>query len=63
MEFPTDEQRPLCCLLEEDSLITAIRIESERLLRPFENPGEVELIVRVTVKTEGVTYASLGKSV
>lgn len=60
--LPTPDQAPFCCLLEDDALVTAIRIESQRLLRPLSDPAEVEMIVRVTTKVEGITYASLGRS-
>lgn len=51
---------PFLCLLEDDRLVTAMRVESERLLalNP-ETRNQVELVIRVTVKTEHLNYVNL----
>jgi hypothetical protein len=56
---PSETQKPFLCLLEDDKLVTAIRVESERLLDEPEESSRVELIVRVTMKTRRVTAVTL----
>jgi hypothetical protein len=58
---PEDGERPFFCLLENDSLITAFRLESERLLFPqSRSEAEVQLVIRVNVKAIKVTWANIG---
>jgi hypothetical protein len=57
---PTDDQYPLFCLLQDDKLITAVRMESERLLDVPPGSPEVKLAIRVTVKTQRLTQRTLG---
>ncbi len=59
---PDSTEMPFFCLLENDSLITAFRIESERLLGPFEPEREsnVKLVIRATVKLQRLTYGNIG---
>ncbi|MGO9449973.1 MAG: hypothetical protein ACLQDV_02835 [Candidatus Binataceae bacterium] len=59
---PTADEDVMCCLLEDDSLITAFRLESERLLGPLEPDREsnVKLVIRVSIKLQRLTYENLG---
>jgi len=58
---PEANERLFFCLLEDDSLITAFRLESERLLYPEPvSDKEVELVVRVKVKLIKATWGNLG---
>ena len=55
---PSAGERPFFCLLGDDKVITAFRVESERLLLPSERPerrGEAKLVIRVTIKTRRVS--------
>lgn len=49
---PDGNELPFLCLLEDDSLITKFQVESDTLLGPMptEEPKDVHLIVKVTVK-------------
>lgn len=49
---PTDNEKPLICLLEDDSLISKININVERLLKP--DLGKNSLFLLITVKIRGV---------
>lgn len=50
---------PFFCLLEDDSLVTKVTVESEQLLRPA-LPDEVVAIISVHVKKIVLTYANMG---
>ncbi len=56
---PSDSQTPFFCLMEDDKLVTAIRLESERLLDEPEESNRVHLVVHVTMKTRRVTLVTL----
>jgi len=50
---PKPAQNPLYCLMEDDSLITEIKVTSDRLLVPAEEDehrNNVELVIHVTTK-------------
>jgi hypothetical protein len=50
---PKPTQNPLYCLMEDDSLITEIKVTSDRLLVPAEEDekrNNVELVIHVTTK-------------
>lgn len=49
---PTADHNPFLCLLEDDKLITAVRLESERLLDVAPNKSHVRIVVRVKVKPQ-----------
>lgn len=49
---------PFFCLLEDDSLVTKVSVESEQLLRPAE-PDEVVAIISVHVKKTVLSYANM----
>lgn len=44
---PDKDQKPFFCLLQDDSLITKLSIEADRLLEPVEDPSEVLALIRV----------------
>ncbi len=51
----------MLCLLEDDSLITAFNIRSERLLAsPSSNDSDVRLIIGVTVKATMMVMGTMG---
>jgi hypothetical protein len=59
---PDSDEKPFACLLEHDSLITTVRVESERLLGPVEpeSPANVKLVMQVTIKVQKLTYWNFG---
>jgi len=58
-ELPTDpDPKPFFCLLEDDSLVSKVTVESEQLLRPA-RPDEVVAIISVQIKKTVNTPANL----
>ncbi|MCU0921910.1 MAG: hypothetical protein MUF08_13615 [Burkholderiaceae bacterium] len=58
-ELPSDpDPRPFFCLLEDDSLVTKVSVESEQLLRPAK-PDEVVAIIGVHVKKTLLSHANM----
>lgn len=47
---PTDHASILPVLLEDDALVTALRVETDRLLTPNAAEQDVELLIQVTIK-------------
>jgi hypothetical protein len=60
-QAPADEtEDPMFCLLQDDRLITAVRLEAEQLYDPGpKKPNEVKLIIRVAVKTQHLSIANM----
>ena len=58
-EAPLQNETPFFCLLEDDSLITAISVTTDRLLEKTVDPNEVLLLIHVTTR---VTRAIWGNS-
>lgn len=58
---PEGSERPFLCLLENDDLITAVRIESERLYEPSDSAiaNHVRLTIRATVKAQQYSWKTL----
>jgi hypothetical protein len=47
---PAPDEDPFFCLLEDDSLITGLKIETDRLLEPVADDSEVLATVRVSTR-------------
>ena len=61
-ETPSSEEKPFYCLLEDDSLITTVRVETDRLLRPVTDGGKLhDVVLVVSVKTRMSGYGRLGE--
>jgi hypothetical protein len=56
---PTADQDPFMCLLENDDLITAVRLESERLYDANAHRDRVRLVINVTVKTQVYSWDTI----
>jgi len=56
---PKPGENPFFCLLEDDKLVTSIRIETDRLLDP-QHENEVLLLMRVTTKYTEAIWANVG---
>jgi hypothetical protein len=52
------DPNPMFCLLEDDSLVTKVSVESEQLLRPAK-PDEVVAVISVHVKKTVLSYANM----
>ncbi|MGA2475455.1 MAG: hypothetical protein ABSF73_02430 [Terriglobia bacterium] len=60
---PGPTHDPMYCLMEDDNLITEIKVTSDRLLAPLaeeENKNDVELVIHVTTKIIKPLILSIG---
>lgn len=57
--IPKDSEIPFYCLLEDDKLVTAIRVETDRLLDPRDEL-EVLLVIHVATKYTSTVWANIG---
>ena len=58
-DLPTEpDPQPFFCLLEDDSLVSKVTVESEQLLRPAK-PDEVVAIISVHVKKTMLTHENM----
>jgi hypothetical protein len=55
---PSDDERPLHCLLEDDRLITRVNVETDRLLAA-RSQDEVHVTIRVQLRAWSPTYNSV----
>jgi hypothetical protein len=55
-----DVSTKLFCLLQDDSLVTRVSVETDRLLRQTQNRHDLVAIVQVSVRASRVTYGTLG---
>lgn len=56
---PAEDETPFFCLLEDDSLIARVNVESDRLLEESNGSAEVALFIRVTTRNLGDTWDAL----
>ncbi len=56
---PASGEDPMLCLLENDNLITAVRLESERLYGAEAQPERVRLVLKVTVKAQQFAWSTI----
>ncbi len=52
---PAPDETPFFCLLQDDNLITDLRVTTDRLLEPVNSPSEVVLIIRVRTSVTELT--------
>lgn len=57
---PAPDENPFYCLLEDDSLITKLSVETDRLLTPVTSSSEVVVIIRVRTKQLKVMMGTIG---
>ena len=60
---PDEPEQRLYCLLEDDSLITRVSVNTQQLLEPLENnedPSTVELLIHVIVQSTYPMIANIG---
>lgn len=53
-------EEPFYCLLEDDSLVTRVNVQTDQLLEPDVSQNEVVLLVRVRTKATEVTIGNIG---
>lgn len=58
--LPGEEETPFFCLLEDDSLITRVTVETDRLLEPVGSPSQVVLFIRVRTRQIQIKYGTMG---
>ena len=59
-DTPKKDENPFFCLLEDDNLITALNVKTERLLENITNQSEVILIIKVVVKSTRTIWENIG---
>lgn len=57
---PSSDESPFFCLLEDDKLITTLKVGTERLLEPGLKSNEVILLVEVTTRQVDVNVGTVG---
>lgn len=63
LEGLRDEPEPFCCLLADDSLITAVNVRTEQWYQPpapDTSPSNLRLVIDVLIRVTRVTYANIG---
>lgn len=55
---PTSE--PVFCLLQDDSLVTKLAVETDRLLRPTSGENDMVAIIKVKVGASRLTFSNIG---
>ena len=65
-ETPTEDEDPFYCLLEDDDLVTGLKVETDMLLFPLSNgsneQSDVKLIISVEIRPDHVTMFNLNFS-
>src|SRR6266446_4670369 len=64
LEGLRDEPEPFCCLLADDSLITAVNVRTEQWYQPpapDTSPSNVRLVIDVLIRVTRVTYANIAR--
>jgi hypothetical protein len=59
-EVPLADEDPFFCLLEDDTLITAVSVATDRLLEHTVDSSEVVLLVHVTTRTTRAIWGNTG---
>ncbi len=59
-DTPKTDEKPFFCLLEDDNLITALKVKTDRLLENVTNQSEVILIIKVVTKTTRTIWGNMG---
>jgi hypothetical protein len=57
---PGSDEDPFFCLLEDDSLVTKLAVDTDRLLEPISSASEVELWIRVRTRQLQVLMGTIG---
>jgi len=51
-------ESPFCCLLEDDSLISGLNVDTRRMLKPA-STNDVLLLIRVTTQTDEISLGNI----
>jgi hypothetical protein len=57
---PRDGETPFFCLLEDDALVTALAVTTDRLLEDADDPQQVHLVIHVRAHATKVTWGNIG---
>jgi|ERR1700687_753575 len=57
---PLPNNEPIHCLLQDDSLVLKVAVETDRLLRPASDPYDLVAIIQVRVVLSRVTGGTIG---
>jgi hypothetical protein len=57
---PAEGENPFFCLLEDDNLITALAVKSDRLLEPDLDARQAEVLINVRVRALQVFFGTVG---
>ena len=58
--MPAEGEDPFFCLFEDDSLITGLSVETDRLLEPSFSQSEALLLIKVRLSATTVTLGNVG---
>jgi len=56
---PATDERPFFCLLEDDNLVTGLRVTTDRLLEGDQRSSDVLLIIKVNTVAHQTVFATL----
>ena len=60
---PDDDENPFFCLVEDDSLISSISVETDMVLEPIggvPQKNDARLVITITLKPTRLTWANMG---
>jgi hypothetical protein len=60
--IPSEDESPFFTLFEDDQLITALSVHTDRLLDPNAGQSEVVLLLRVTTRVSRALWGNIGLS-
>lgn len=58
--LPGEDESPFYCLLEDDSLVTKLSVETDRLLEKVSSKAEVVLFIQVRTRQLKTMYGTIG---
>jgi hypothetical protein len=59
-QMAIEQGRAIMCLLQDDSLVIRLAVETDRLLRPASSEFDLVALIQVSVTASQLTYANLG---
>lgn len=62
-DAPREDEDPFFCLLQDDKLVSAFSVTSDRLLRPDAHEQDVEIVITVRTRATVGTFGNLSMSV
>jgi len=62
-DAPREDENPFFCLLQDDKLVSAFSVTSDRLLKPDAHEQDVEIVITVRTRATEGTWGNLSLSV